>query len=143
MNDLLFNAVQALAFVAVFLTGLHRYSRLSRPGVWERQLRLSTVFGILCTPSLRGGRAFLRSHWQLSRWLAGERTAAWGGSQLYLILTGVLLGPAALGGLKAAQGLMIGPTNVFIGAAGSFGLPEASRQLAERAERAWCGSPAS
>jgi O-antigen/teichoic acid export membrane protein len=133
MNDLLFNAVQALAFGAVFLAGLH--SVFAVVSAWGLGAAVAALYGLRqysVRPSVRGGRAFLRSHWQLSRWLAGERTASWGGSQLYLILTGVLLGPAALGGLKAAQGLMIGPTNVFIGAAGSFGLPEASRQLAER-----------
>ena len=68
----------------------------------------------------------------MSRWLASERTANWGASQLYLILAGALLGPAALGGLKAAQGLVTGPTNVVINGSGSFGLPEASRHFAER-----------
>jgi hypothetical protein len=46
------------------------------------------------------------------------------------------LGPAALGGLKAAQGLAAGPTNLVMNAGGSFGLPEATRQLAERG---WAG----
>ena len=133
MNDLLFNAVQALAFGVVFLAGLH--SVFAVVSAWGLGAAVAALYGLRqfsVRPSIRGGRSFLRSHWQMSRWLAGERTASWGGSQLYLILTGVLLGPAALGGLKAAQGLMTGPTNVFISAAGSFGLPEASRQLAER-----------
>ena len=68
--------------------------------------------------------------------MAGERAASWGASQLYLIVAGAMLGPAALGGLKAAQGLVIGPTNVVINAGGSFGLPEVTRQLAERG---WVG----
>ena len=72
----------------------------------------------------------------MSRWLASERTANWGASQLYLILAGAILGPAALGGLKAAQGLVTGPTNVVINGSGSFGLPEASRHFAERG---WAG----
>ena len=61
---------------------------------------------------------------------------AWGANQLYLIVAGAMLGPAALGGLKAAQGLVIGPTNLVINAGGSFGLPEATRQFAERG---WTG----
>jgi O-antigen/teichoic acid export membrane protein len=68
--------------------------------------------------------------------LASERAASWGASQLYLILAGVILGPAALGGLKAAQGLVAGPTTLVINASGSFGLPEATKQLAERG---WTG----
>ena len=58
-----------------------------------------------------------------------------GGSQLYLILTGALLGPASLGGLKAASNLVTGPSAVVIHAGGSFGLPEASRGFAERGWR--------
>ena len=55
-----------------------------------------------------------------------------GGAQLYLIIAGVMLGPTALGGLKAAQGLVAGPTTLVINAGGSFGLPEATKQLADR-----------
>lgn len=43
-----------------------------------------------------------------------------------------MLGPTALGGLKAAQGLVAGPTTLVINAGGSFGLPEATKQLADR-----------
>ena len=133
MNDLLFNAVQALAFAAVFLAGLH--SVFAVVSAWGVGAAIAALYGLRqfsVRPSLRGGGEFLWSRWPTSRWLASERVASWGGSQLYLILAGVLLGPAALGGLKAAQGLVVGPTNVVINAGGSFGLPEASRQLAER-----------
>jgi O-antigen/teichoic acid export membrane protein len=133
MNDLLFNGVQALAFGAVFLAGLH--SVFAVVSAWGLGAAIAALYGLRqfsMRPSLRGGRAFLLSRWPTSRWLASERLASWGGSQLYLILAGVLLGPAALGGLKAAQGLVVGPTQVVINAGGSFGLPEASRQLAER-----------
>lgn len=133
MNDLLFIAVQALAFGAVFLTGLH--SVFAVVSAWGVGAAIAAVYGLRqfsVRPSLRGGMAIVWSRWPTTRWLAGERVATWGGSQLYLILAGVLLGPAALGGLKAAQGLVVGPTFVVINAGGSFGLPEASRQLSER-----------
>jgi O-antigen/teichoic acid export membrane protein len=48
----------------------------------------------------------------------------------------VILGPAALGGLKAAQNLVTGPSSVVVHAGGSFGLPEASRALEDRG---WVG----
>ena len=133
MNDLLFNAVQALAFGAVFLAGLH--SVFAVVSAWGLGAAVAALYGLRqfsVRPPSRGGAAYLWSRWHTSRWLAGERTASWGASQLYLILAGAMLGPAALGGLKAAQGLVAGPTNVFVNAGGSFGLPEASRQLAER-----------
>jgi len=137
MNDLLFNAVQALAFGVVFLTGLH--SVFAVVSAWGLGAAVAALYGLRqfsVRPSIRGGAAFLWSRWPMSRWLASERAASWGASQLYLIVAGVMLGPAALGGLKAAQGLVIGPTTLVVNAGGSFGLPEATRQLAERG---WAG----
>jgi O-antigen/teichoic acid export membrane protein len=137
VNDLLFNAVQALAFGVVFVLGLH--SVFAVVSAWGLGAAVAAVYGLRqfsVRPSISGGGAFLWCRWPTSRWLAGERAASWGGSQLYLIVAGAMLGPAALGGLKAAQGLVIGPTNVVINAGGSFGLPEATRQLAERG---WSG----
>jgi O-antigen/teichoic acid export membrane protein len=137
MNDLLFNAVQAVAFGAVFVLGLH--SVFAVVSAWGLGAAVAAVYGLRqfsVRPSIRGGSAFLWSRWPTSRWLAGERGASWGGVQLYLIVAGAILGPAALGGIKAAQGLVIGPTILVINGAGSFGLPEATRQLAERG---WTG----
>ncbi len=137
MNDIVFNTVQALAFLAVVLTGQH--SVFAVVSAWGLGAAVAALYGFWqfsARPSLRGGVALLRLRWPISRWLAGERTAGWGGSQLYLIVTAALLGPAAYGGLKAAQALVAGPTSVVINAGGSFGLPEASRQLAERG---WTG----
>ena len=104
--------MQALAFGAVFLAGLH--SVFAVVSAWGVGAAIAALYGLRqfsVRPSLRGGAAFLWSRWPTSRWLASERVATWGGSQLYLILAGVLLGPAALGGLKAAQGLVVGPTD--------------------------------
>jgi O-antigen/teichoic acid export membrane protein len=137
MNDLLFNAVQALAFGAVFLAGEH--SVFAVVSAWGLGAAIAALYGLRqfsVRPSLRGGVAFLRFRWPTSRWLASERAANWGGSQLSLLVAGALLGPAALGGLKAAQALVAGPAMVVINAGGSVGLPEASRQLAERG---WTG----
>ncbi len=133
MNDLLFNTVQALAFGTVFLLGLH--SVFAVVSAWGLGAAVAAAYGLRqfsVRPSVRGGRAYLWSRWPTSRWLASERGASWGAVQLYLIVAGAILGPAALGGIKAAQGLVMGPTTLVINGAGSFGLPEATRQLAER-----------
>jgi len=137
MNDLLFNAVQALAFVAVFLVGLH--SVFAVISAWGMGAAVAALYGLRqfsVGAWIRERTAFLSSRWPTSRWLAGERAASWGASQLYLIVAGVMLGPAALGGLKAAQGLVLGPTVVVVNAGGSFGLPEATRKLADHG---WTG----
>src|SRR5271154_22319 len=133
MNDLLFNAVQAVAFMVVFLVGLH--SVFAVVAAWGLGAAVAALYGLRqfsVRPTIRGGTTFLWSRWPTSQWLASERAASWGASQLYLILAGVILGPAALGGLKAAQGLVAGPTTLVINASGSFGLPEATKQLADR-----------
>jgi O-antigen/teichoic acid export membrane protein len=137
VNDLLFNVVQALAFGAVFV--LHLHSVFAVVSAWGLGAAVAAVYGLRqfsVRPSVRGGGAFLWSRWPTSRWLASERAANWGANQLYLVVAGAMLGPAALGGLKAAQGLVAGPTNLVMNAGGSFGLPEATRQLAERG---WTG----
>ena len=137
LNDLLFNGVQAAAFGVVFLT--HQHSVFAVVSAWGLGAAAASVYGLYqfsARPSLRGGVSFLRSHWPTSSWLVSERATSWGASQLYLILAGAFLGAAALGGLKASQGLVMGPVFVVINAGGSFGLPEATRQLAERG---WAG----
>ena len=136
-NDLVFNAVQATAFGVILLVGAH--SIFAVISAWGLGAAVAALYGLRqfsVHPSMRGGWAFLTSRWPISRWLASERAASWGASQAYLIVAGVILGPAALGGLKAAQGLVVGPTTVVVNAGGSFGLPEATRQLADRG---WIG----
>jgi O-antigen/teichoic acid export membrane protein len=133
VNDILFNTVQVATFGGVFVLGLH--SVFAVISAWGVAAAVGALYGLRqfsVHPTLRGGWAFLRSRWSMSRWLASERTASWSASQLYLIVAGALLGPAALGGLKAAQSLVLGPATLVINAGGSFGLPEASRQLEER-----------
>jgi O-antigen/teichoic acid export membrane protein len=137
VNDLLFNVVQAVAFGVVFV--LHLHSVFAVVSAWGLGAAVAALYGLRqfsVRPTVRGGGAFLWSRWPTSRWLASERAANWGANQLYLVVAGAMLGPAALGGLKAAQGLAAGPTNLVMNAGGSFGLPEATRQLAERG---WAG----
>src|SRR5260221_12716923 len=79
--------------------------------------------------SMRGGTEMIRSRWQMSKWFFAGGLASWGSAQAYPILAGAAIGPVGLGGLKAAQNLMSGPTLVLIQAGGSIGLPEASHGL--------------
>jgi hypothetical protein len=62
MNDLLFNAVQALAFGGVFLAGLH--SVFAVVSAWGLGAAIAALYGLRqfsARPSLRGGGAFLWS----------------------------------------------------------------------------------
>ncbi len=102
---------------------------------WGFGALAGSVYGLQqfsVAPAIKGGYQLLRDRWAMSKWNAGGQITGWGSSQLYLILTGGLLGPAALGGLKAANNLVTGPSFVVIHAGGSFGLPEASKGLKER-----------
>lgn len=65
--------------------------------------------------SLPDLRATTRRHWRFSRWLTWSAIITWATSSLFGIAAGSLLGPAAVGALRAAQNVM-GVTNViFLG----------------------------
>ena len=42
----------------------------------------------------------------MSKWIAGSSVLSWAAAQMYVFITGAILGPAGLGGLKAAQTLV-------------------------------------
>ena len=132
-NDVVFCLVQLFAFAFVFVAGMH--SVYAVVAAWGVGSLAGSVYGLQqfsVAPSIRGGYQLLRDRWAMSKWNTGGQITGWGSSQLYLILTGGLLGPAALGGLKAANNLVTGPSFVVIHAGGSFGLPEASKGLKDR-----------
>lgn len=132
-NDLLFDGVQAVAFLLLFELGLH--SSVLAIGAWGLGALAGSFFGLWqhsVTPSFRGGLARIRERWSVSRGLLGGSVTGWGAAQLYVVLTGALLGPVGIGGLRAAQSLVSGPTFVLLQAGGSIGLPEASKALHER-----------
>lgn len=127
-NDLVFDIVQGCGFAALLVAHVH--STPLAIAAWG----LGAMGGSLCglwqfgvRPSLSKGLGWLKAKWHISRWLAASSTSGWGFTQLYGILTAAMLGPAALGGLKAAQNLVSGPAFVLVMAGGSLGLPEASR----------------
>ncbi len=132
-NDLVFDAVQAATFAALFLSGVH--SSVVAVGAWGVGAAAGALYGLhqfACRPSLRGGLARIRRRWAISRWLvAGNATSA-ATTQSTVVLTGAFLGPAGIGGLKAATSLISGPSLVLVQAGGSIGLPEASRALREQ-----------
>lgn len=137
VNDAVFDAAQVAAFVAIYVTGVHSVffviSAWGFGGVTAAFYGLRQ-FGVRL--HMRGGISLLRSRWHMSKWLAGNSVTNWGASQVSLIVVGVVLGPAPLGGLKAASALVTGPSAVVIQGGGSFGLPEAAKALAERG---WVG----
>lgn len=150
VNDLVVDVVQVGAFVSVFLGGFRgsvpiiaawgvASSAGAVYGVWQYRLfklgSQSLNFSY-AADSIRGffsaGPVLLRRRWRIGRWIAGNALLSWVSSQGYILVAGFILGPVGLGGLKAAQQLVTGPSMVLIQASGSVGLPEASRAYAER-----------
>ncbi|MGH9088887.1 MAG: hypothetical protein ACRDYZ_12395 [Acidimicrobiales bacterium] len=132
-NDLVFDAVQAAAFAALFFVGLH--SSVLAIAAWGSGAVAGAGFGLWqhsIRPAWRGGFDLIRRRWRMSRWILAGAVTTWGGSNLYVVLTGVFLGPAGIGGLRAAISLVSGPSLVLVQAGGSVGLPEASKALQER-----------
>ncbi len=136
-NDVVFDVIQLVGFV--FLLTAHIHSTALAIGAWGMGALGGALFGLWqfrTWPSFRHGLDWLRAKWPVSRWLAATSTSGWGLSQLQGVLTAAMLGPAALGGLKAAQGLVSGPAFVLIQSGGSIGLPEASRSYDKQG---WAG----
>jgi glycosyltransferase involved in cell wall biosynthesis/O-antigen/teichoic acid export membrane protein len=129
-NDIVFDVAQGICFAAILITG-QRSSALAITA-WGIGAAAGALYGLhqfSVRPAFRGGLNRLKFRWGISKWLVGTNAAGWGVSQSYIVLAGVFLGPAALGGLKAAMSLVGGPALVLIQAGGSIGLPEASRAL--------------
>jgi O-antigen/teichoic acid export membrane protein len=132
-NDAFFDVVQAASFVILLNIGV----RSSLLGIvsWGIGATGGALFGLWqfwVRPTVRGGFTRLRHRWSVGKWLLGGTASGWGAAQMTTVLTGVILGPVGIGGLKAAQSLVIGPAQVLIQAGGSVGLPEASKSLRER-----------
>ncbi|MGH9109986.1 MAG: hypothetical protein ACRDY3_11080 [Acidimicrobiales bacterium] len=132
-NDLVFDVVQGLAFGVLFVVGTH--SSALAIGAWGVGALAGALFGLRqhhVRPALSGGVARMRERWPMSRWLLGGSVTTWGASQAYIVITAALLGPAGIGGLRAALSLVSGPSLVLLQAGGSVGLPESSKALERR-----------
>jgi len=136
LNDLLFLVVQTAMFAMLLALGVHSTALVI--GGWGVGALVGAAYGLRqfrSRPTLHRGAKRLRMRWRMSKWLLGSSTSTWGGAQASVILTGIILGPVGLGGLKAATSLVSGPALVLVQAGGSVGLPEASRALSERGWR--------
>ena len=135
-NDTVFNCVQGAAFAAVFV--VHTHSIVALIACWGLGGSAGALYGLRqyrVLPSFSGGLPMLRAHWSVSKWLAGSSLSVSGGTQATVFIMGAILGPAGLGGFKAAQTLVVGPSGVLIMAGGSIGLPEATKAYGEKGWR--------
>jgi O-antigen/teichoic acid export membrane protein len=70
-------------------------------------------------------------HWNISKWLMPANIISWISNNLFTLLSGALLGPQALGAMRASQNL-IGATHVFFLAMDRWGNVRAARIFAEK-----------
>lgn len=77
--------------------------------------------------------AILPRQLAFSRWLVGSALMQWTTGNLFILMAGMVLGPVAVGALKAAQNLL-GVTHIFFQAADNFVPPRAADTLHARGE---------
>lgn len=58
------------------------------------------------TVSVRFFRITAMRHWLFGRWFLGSEIMRWSAEELYVVVTGALLGPAAVGAMRATQNLV-------------------------------------
>lgn len=129
-NDAMFCVVQGGAFALLLRVGVH--SSVLAIGAWGLGALAGSAFGVLqhgVAPGFRGGIGGIRRRWGMTKFLLGASATHWGASQGYVLFTGILLGPVGIGGLKAAQSLVSGPSLVLFQLGGNIGLPEAARAV--------------
>ena len=71
---------------------------------------IATTFSSFFVERIRWDKVVLRTttlrHWRFSSWLGASALLEWASGNLFIIAAGALLGPIAVGALKAAQNLM-------------------------------------
>lgn len=84
-------------------------------------------------PSWRSDRirSTAERHWNMSRWLVPSALMQWTSGNFFTLAAGVLLGPATVGAMRAAQNLM-GVTHVFFQALDNWVPVRASRIQAQQ-----------
>lgn len=126
-NDVVFNCVQGACFAALFVFDVHSMAAVIAS--WGLGAAVGACYGLRqfrVGPGRSGGWVLLRERWHFSKWLAGDTLLNSVATQSNIVIAGVILGPAGLGGLRAARTLVNGPSGVLMQAGGSLGLPEAA-----------------
>ncbi len=133
MVDALRFGIQLPATLALFF--LPGNSEAST-GVWIIALACtaSTALGAYFFGKFIWDRAVFRQviakHWEFSKWLLPSAVMFWLTSQVYVLMSGVVLGAAITGGLRAAMGIT-GVLNILLQALDNFAPAQASRAFHE------------
>jgi O-antigen/teichoic acid export membrane protein len=129
MSDMVRNGLQLAALFSLLLFGTH--------------VTLSEVLLVITGSAIIGILVFagnaplpivgpdhllrvLRRHFHFSKWLLGSALLQWTTGNFFVIAAGAMLGPVAVGALKASQSL-VAVTHIFFQAADNFMPPRAAR----------------
>ena len=128
LNDGLWIGVQLLIVVVLVsanVTGTAPYIF-----AWGIAALASAIFGCHqagVVPRIRGWRAWLSVHWDISRFLLFEWVTVLGSIQVALILVAIFGSVSDVGAIRGAQALL-GPLNVIGLSVTAFTIPELSRR---------------
>jgi O-antigen/teichoic acid export membrane protein len=84
--------------------------------------------GCITSPSGRFAE-ITRNHWRFSKWMMASALMQWFSGNFYFVAAGSVLGPVAVGGIKAAQNI-IGVAHILFQAMENFAPAGAARALA-------------
>lgn len=113
---------QFAGFILLFSTGDGRADEALLVVAGSAVIGVATLGGDFPSTSWRGidiSRTLLR-HWNMSRWLLPSALMQWTSSQFNILAAGAMLGPGAVGVMRAAQNLM-GVTHVLFQALDNWG----------------------
>ena len=113
------------------------------PGNWEASTGV-WIIALACTVSTVLGacsfgkfvwdaavfRQVIAKHWEFSKWLLPSAVMFWLTSQVYVLMSGLVLGAATTGALRAAMGIT-GVLNIILQALDNFAPARASRAFHE------------
>lgn len=104
--------LDALAYAALLLMllyGAYGNAPLSLHAIlvsYTLAFACSTALGLFLHPrTASNGPSLWKEHWRFGQWLLYTNLAQWGSKHYLLLMVGAALGPAALGGVRAAQNL--------------------------------------
>jgi O-antigen/teichoic acid export membrane protein len=129
ISDMVRNGLQLAALFSLLLFGTHvTLAEVLLIITGSAIIGILTFAGNAPLPIARPEQLLrvLRRHFHFSKWLLGSALLQWSTGNFFVIAAGAMLGPIAVGALKAAQSL-VAVTHIFFQAADNFMPPRAAR----------------
>lgn len=128
LNDVVW-AIAQVAIVGALVLGAKGTAATLLLG-WSASAGLAALVGIRQAgwlPSLNDAWAFVRHHWDITKYLVGELVIVQGGLQGALLLVGAIGAVADVGSFRAAV-VILGPVSILSTGMSAFAVPELARR---------------